>query len=221
MKPKTKSDETRSRILQAAIELFRRKGFEETTMREIAAEAEVATGAAYYYFASKDAIVMAFYEQSADEMAPQLEEALAAGKDLKARLAALLDVKFRQFEPDRGLLAALASHADPQHPLSPFSEQTRPIRERDIQFFARALEGSRARVTPDLGPVLPRILWMYQMGLILFWIYDRSAGQKRTRALLEKSLPIVTRLIQAAGFPLLRPVRRMVVDLVETVMEAI
>jgi AcrR family transcriptional regulator len=218
---KTKGDETRGKILAAAIELFRRQGFEQTTMRGIALEAKVATGAAYYYFDSKDAIVMAFYEQSAAEMQPLLEEALANGKDLKGRIEGLLEVKFRQFEPNRNLLGALAAHADPQHPLSPFSEQTREIRERDVAYFARALDGTRVRITPDLGPVLPRLLWMYQMGLILFWIYDRSEGQKRTRALVEKSLPIVVRLIQAAGFPLLRPVRRMVVDLVETVMEGV
>jgi AcrR family transcriptional regulator len=219
MTTKTKGDETRGRILEAAIELFRRKGFEDATMREIATEAQVATGAAYYYFDSKDAIVMAFYERSADEMEPLMEEALAAAKDLKGRIGGLLDVKFRLFEPHRTLLGALAAHADPQHPLSPFSAQTQDIRERDIGFFVRALEGTRVRITPDLGPVLPRILWMYQMGLILFWIYDRSTGQKRTRALVDQSLPIVVRLIQAAGFPLLRPVRRMVVDLVKTVME--
>jgi hypothetical protein len=57
---------------------------------------------------------------------------------------------------------------------------------------------------------------MYQMGVILFWIYDRSAAQKRTRAMLEKSVVIIARLIQLSAFPLLRPVRRMVVDLVET-----
>jgi hypothetical protein len=57
------------------------------------------------------------------------------------------------------------------------------------------------------------------MGLILFWIYDRSPAQRRTRLLVEKSLGIVVRLIKVSEFPLLRPVRRMVVDLVETVME--
>ena len=45
-----KSDETRSRILEAALSVFRERGFENATMREIAVEAGVATGAAYYYF---------------------------------------------------------------------------------------------------------------------------------------------------------------------------
>ena len=58
---------------------------------------------------------------------------------------------------------------------------------------------------------------MYQMGLILFWIYDRSQGQKRTRALVDQSVGVVVGLIKLSGFPLLRPVRRRVVTLLETV----
>jgi AcrR family transcriptional regulator len=219
VKTTAKSDETRARILAAAMDLFRRQGFEETTMREIATGAGVATGAAYYYFDSKDSIVLAFYDQSIQEMEPLLEAALAGTKDLKGRVGALLEVKFQYFEPNRRLLGTLAAHADPEHRLSPFSAQTLEMRQRDMKFFERALEGSRIKVSGDLGRHLPRILWMYQMGLILFWIYDRSEAQRRTRALVEKSLGIVVRLIKVSEFPLLRPVRRMVVDLVETVME--
>src|SRR5689334_14547127 len=194
MKAKNKSDETRARILAAAIDLFRRQGFDAATMREIATAAGVATGAAYYYFESKDAIVLAFYGQAQDEMEPLLEQALAAGPELKARVGALIGVKLSYFEPNRPLLGALAAHTDPAHPLSPFSEQTREIRERDMRYFERALEEARTRITDDLKPHLPRILWMYQMGIILFWIYDRSEAQRRTRALIEQSLGIVVRL---------------------------
>src|SRR5580693_3103071 len=89
-KSPVKSEETRMRILNAALELFREKGFETTTMREIALRAGVATGAAYYYFDSKDAIVLAFYRQAAEEMAPLIEEALDRSKDLKDRLRGLI-----------------------------------------------------------------------------------------------------------------------------------
>ena len=217
MKAKSKSDETRARILAAAIDLFRRQGFDAATMRGIATAAGVATGAAYYYFDSKDAIVLAFYDQAQSEMEPLLEEALAGGSDLKARVGALMDVKLKYFEPNRPLLGTLAAHADPAHPLSPFSDQTRAIRERDVHFFQRALEESHTRVADDLKQHLPGILWMYQMGIILFWIYDRSESQQRTQALIDKSLGIVVRLIQISSLPLMRPVRRMVVDLVQTI----
>jgi AcrR family transcriptional regulator len=217
MKAPTKSEETRARILNAAMDLFRRKGFAETTMREIAAEAGMATGAAYYYFDSKDAIVLAFYQQAQEDMSPLLEQALRDHRDLKERLAALLEVKLRYFEPNRRLLGALAVHTDPEQPLSPFSERTREIRDRDVEFFRRALTEGRVRITADLAPHLPRILWLFQMGIILYWIHDRSAAQARTRLLAEKSFAIVVRLIKLSGFPLLRPVRRSVVELVETV----
>lgn len=219
LKTTTKSEATRARIFQAAMELFRRQGFEATTMREIAAAAEVAGGAAYYYFDSKDAIVLAFYDQARQEMEPLLEQALAGSKDLRRRLAALLDVKFQYFAANRSLLGTLSGYANPEHPLSPFSERTREIREKDIAYFERALSGSRARIPQDLRPHLPRLLWMYQMGLILFWIYDGSPGERRTRALVDKSLTLVVRLIGLSSFPLLSPLRRTVVELLKAVAE--
>ena len=103
--------------------------------------------------------------------------------------------------------------ADPAHPLSPFSEQTRAIRERDMRYFERALEESKTRITDDLKPHLPGILWMYQMGIILFWIYDRSPEQARTRLLLAKSIAIVTGAIKVSKLPVMRPLRRTVIDL--------
>jgi AcrR family transcriptional regulator len=214
-----KSAETRARILDAAMELFRRQGFEETTMREIAAEAGVATGAAYYYFDSKDAIVLAFYDQSQHELAPLIDRALASRKRLSEQLSALLEAKLKYFDPNRRLLGALAAHSDPDHPLSPFSARTRDIRERDVALFALVLKASGIRVARDLQPHLPRLLWLYQMGLILFWIYDRSPAQERTRTLIRKSAAVVESLIKLASFPPLRALRRMVVHLVQTVTE--
>jgi AcrR family transcriptional regulator len=215
----SKSDETRTRILAAAMEQFRERGFQAATMREIAERAGVATGAAYYYFDSKDAIVLAFYDQATEELGPALEKALAGGKDLRTRLLALLDAKLAFFAPNRRLLGALSAYADPENPLSPFSERTREIREKDIGFFERAIEGTRVKIPSSLKPHLPRVLWLYQMGIILFWIYDRSPHQARSRALLEKSLDIVVRLIRISSFPLMQPLRRMVIDLIETVAD--
>ncbi len=209
-----KSEETRGRILAAAMELFRRRGFESATMRDIAQEAGVALGSAYYYFESKEALVMAFYEQARDEMRPVIVQALSEERDLQGALRAILDAKLRYFAPNRKFLGALFGHAaDPENPLSPFSEETREIRETDIGHFEQALERGGVKIPVDLKPHLPRLLWMYQMGLILFWIYDRSVRQIRTAQLIDKSLPLVVNLIRVARFPLLRPIRKMIVDL--------
>ena len=81
-----KSEETRARILNAALASFRERGFEAATMREIAEKAGVATGAAYYYFPSKEAIVMDFYRRSCEEMQPRIEAALEHESGLENRL---------------------------------------------------------------------------------------------------------------------------------------
>jgi AcrR family transcriptional regulator len=215
-----KAESTRGRILTAALELFRERGFDQTTMRDIAAAADVAIGAAYYYFESKEALVMAFYQEANAEMHERIEAALERKTDLKTRLLAVVEVKFDYFAPNRKFLGALLRHAaDPEHPLSPFSRETREIRERDMLHFSEALDGSNVRLPEDLRPHLPKLLWLSQMGLILFWIYDRSEGQARTARLVDKSLGIVASLLKLSKSPFLRPVRRTAIELLQAVSD--
>ncbi len=114
-----KSEETRTRILEAALGLFRKRGFEKATMRDIAQESGVALGAAYYYFDSKDALVMGFYERAQRDLDSLLEEALSKTQGLEERLRAVIEVKFKYFAPNRKLMGALSAHIDPQHPAVP------------------------------------------------------------------------------------------------------
>jgi len=208
-----KSDETRGRILEAALSVFRAHGFEKATMREIAAEAGVAVGAAYYYFDSKEALVMAFYERSQREMQAEIVAALDHAKTLDARLRAIISRKFSYFAPNRRLLSALTAHTDPEHPLSPFSKETAAIREEDIAAFERAVSESGVKLPPSVAPYLARLLWMYQMGLILFWVYDKSESQTKTMALYEKTLKMLIVTLKIAGIPLLRPLHRLAGEL--------
>jgi AcrR family transcriptional regulator len=216
MKPIKKSEATRAQILDVALDLFRRNGFESTTMRGIAAEAGVSLGSAYYYFESKEDLVMAFYERAMEAMAPRLEATLAANDDFEDRIAGLLEVKFEYFQASRGFLGALLRHAaDPLHRLSPFSDATRAIRDRDQEFFARAIAESREmRVPAELAAHLPWLLWLYQMGLILYWIYDRSPGQRQTRILREKSLALLITFLKMSRFALLKPLRSKIVEVI-------
>ncbi len=69
------------------------------------------------------------------------------------------------------------------------------------------------RIPADLKPHLPRLLWMYQMGIILFWVYDSSPNQAKTERLVSRTLKIVTGLIKFSNFPLMSPLRGVVADL--------
>jgi AcrR family transcriptional regulator len=212
-----KAEETRSRILEAALTTFRERGFERATMREIADAAQVATGAAYYYFDSKEAIVMAFYQRAQEDLRPEVERALATSRTFEARVRAIVTGKLRYFGPNRVLMGALSAHADPAHPLSPFSEATRAVREEDVGGFARAVDDSRVRLPRQIAPYLPRLLWLYQMGIILFWVCDNSPGQRRTEILLEKTLKMMTFALRFAGLPFLRPMHRLAGELLQAI----
>ena len=211
--PYAKSEVTATRILGAALDLFRTKGFEQTTMRDIAAAAGMATGAAYHHFASKDAMVMAFYQRSCDEMQPLIESALVGARGLEQKLVAVIRTKLDYFEPNRAVLKALLKNgADPQHPLSPFSAETRAIRATDVAWFERIL--ADVRVPRDLAPHLPDVLWLFQMGIIYFWITDTSTRQRRTTQLLEISVRVVVLLVRLTNVPLTRSLRKPVLQLI-------
>lgn len=215
--PIKKSEATRARIFDTALSLFRGRGFEETTMRDIAAKAGVSLGSAYYYFESKEDLVMAFYERAMEAMAPRLEAVLSGKGSFEGRVTALIAVKFEYFQPSRTFLGALLKHAaDPRHRLSPFSKETRHIREQDEKYFARVIAESRdMQAADELASRLPMLLWLYQMGLILYWIYDRSPGQRQTSMLREKSLALLVSGLKISRFALLKPLRSKIVDLID------
>jgi AcrR family transcriptional regulator len=212
-----RAEDTRRKIYEAAMELFREKGFDETTMRDIAAKAGVALGGAYYYFSSKDAIVLAFYREMQETSNAVVLEALGGHKKLKERIRCVLDKRMELLVPNRKFCSALFRHApDGSDPLSPFSDESRPIRDAAIEHMRIALEGSDAKVPADLKPRLPYLLWLYQMALIMFWLYDRSPNQERTRHLLDKSLSLLVNLLRISALPLMKPLRRSALELLET-----
>jgi len=213
-----KAEETGLRILDSALTLFREEGFDTATMRDIAEKAGVATGAAYYYYPSKDAIVMDFYQRSCAEMQPKIEAVLEHADSLETRLRELIRIKLIHFAPNRGVLRALLRNgAHPKHPLSPFSPETKAIRDIDIAWFRRILVDCGTRIPRDLEPHLPGVLWFFQMGVIFFWVIDESPNQSKTTKLLELATKSVATLIKVSGLPLMRPVRKSALQLIEVV----
>jgi AcrR family transcriptional regulator len=217
-RPTPRAEDTRRRIYEQALELFREKGFEQTTMRDIAAKAGVALGAAYYYFSGKEAIVLAFYHEMQESSHDTILEAMAGHKKLKDRLRVVVEKRLELLAPNRKFCDALFRHApDTSDPLSPFSAETRPIRERALEHLEAAVAGGDIKVPADLRPRLPYLLWLYQMAVILFWLYDRSPHQQRTQALIEKSLGLLVNVLRLSGLPLMKPLRKTMLELVETV----
>lgn len=213
------TEATADKILDAALALFREQGFDAATMRKIAERAGVATGAAYYYYASKDAIVMDFYQRSCDEMQQKIHLTLESTKSVEDGLRELIRVKLTHFGPNRDVLRALLRNgADPNYPLSPFSAETKQIRDLDMSWFRHVIRQSGVRVPRDLGPHLPAVLWFFQMGVILFWVTDDSPRQSRTQRLLPIACKLVASLLRVSSLPLMRPLRKPVLEIIEIIV---
>jgi AcrR family transcriptional regulator len=201
------SEDTRREIFETALALFREQGFERTTMRDVAARVGVSLGAAYYYFASKDAIVGAYYDHVHDEHAARCREAFAATTDLRGRLRAALHIKVDVMLGDRKLLRALFRYGgDPDHELSWFGPATAHRRRESIGLFAEALAGES--LPADLRDAAPSLLWGLHMGVLLFFVYDESPDQRRTRRLIDATVDLAVDLRRVVTSPLLRPMRR-------------
>lgn len=78
--------ERREGILEAALSCFGRKGFHQTTMRDICDEAQVSPGAIYRYFKSKDEFIDAASAEYADRLRELIAQVTAATPDAKEEL---------------------------------------------------------------------------------------------------------------------------------------
>lgn len=217
----SKGDQTKSLILETALEIFRERGYEETTMRAIAEKAGLSLGNAYYYFRSKEYLIQAFYHRIHEAHLAASVPALEKHDSLKARLLTVMRLKIDTLKPYHqfaGVLFKTAAH--PQSPLNPFAEESDPVRQASIQLFEKVVEGSQARIPKDLRAELPYLLWVYHMGVILFWIHDPSPKHRRTYRLIDHTVDLLDRLISLASNPFMRPLRKQALRLIDELRDA-
>ena len=215
-----KAEHTRRQILETALRLFRERGYEGTTMRAIASEAGVSIGNAYYYFKSKEHLIQAYYGRSHVEHLNACADLLTDQTGLRERLHGVLRAKIdtsMAYHRFAGQLFKTA--ADPASPLSPFSAESTPVRSEATELMAQVVEGSDARVSPELEAELPNLLWLYLMGIVLFWIHDDSEECRRTYKLIDRTVDIVVRLINLSSLPLMGPLVRGALSLTSELRE--
>jgi AcrR family transcriptional regulator len=215
---RARGEQTRQLILDTALRLFRERGYAETTMRVIAKEAGVAVGNAYYYFDSKEHLIQGFYDRNQAAHRIAAEPVLATERDFAARLRGVLHAGIDVNAPYHAFAATFfKTAAEPSSPLSPFSPESSPARESAIDIFREVVDGSSASLDPELRKELPELLWLGWMGVVLFWVHDKSADQRRTRRLIEGAVPLVDRLVGLSRMRVLRPALRQILTLIDTI----
>jgi len=193
-----KSEATRRHLLDRALVLFRERGVDATTMRDIAKAAGLSLGAAYYYFPSKEALVFAYYEQNQVVME---ELAAAATGTLREKLGVLLHGKLRSIHDQRHMLGTIVQRLiDPGDPLSAFSAQTRAVRDRAIAILEQPLRDEG--LPEDIARVGAHALWLFMLAMMLVYIKDDSPKQKRTHGLVDDALDMLVPMLPLLATPM-------------------
>ena len=181
---------SQEQLYETAIGLIADKGYEATTLRDIARKANVSVGLLYRYFPSKRAVVLALYDRLSAEHARRALE-MPQGK-WRNRFLFALRTSLQVLGPHRSTLAALVPVlvGDPGEGL--FAENTAFSRLRVQSAFSEAVAGARDAPGPQVSAALGRLLYLVQLTVILWWLLDKSPRQRATEgliALIERVLP--------------------------------
>ncbi|OUM43430.1 TetR/AcrR family transcriptional regulator [Arthrobacter sedimenti] len=213
--PTAKSEATRELLVSTALRLFREIGYEKTTMRTIATEARVSTGSAYYYFASKDDLVHELYRSLQEEHRALALPLLREGQNLGELLRIVLNTGIDVMEPYHDFGSNFISISiRPSTTTSPFGSESAVARARAISLFRQAVAMSRPQPPLAIRDDLPELLWYAYMAIMLFWVYDSSPGQLRTRRLIDQAAPLISKLVILSRLPV---VRKIVEDIVQLI----
>jgi hypothetical protein len=145
---------------------------------------------------------------------------LGRERDLAARLRGTIRALVVTCEPFHAVAGSIFSTvANPSSPLNPFGPTAKPLRDEVIGLYAQVVSGSDARLPADVAAELPLLLWLYQMGILYFWILDKSPGRLRTLEVIDQTTDLIVRLLSLANLPMLRGSRRRVLALVRSIAE--
>lgn len=183
-------ERTRERILRAAGRLFRRRGFEAATTRDIARAAGVAAGTLFNYYPGKEDIARALAAAAMEEGRLAFLGRRRRGESLAEDLFALLASVLRAMEPWRPFAAVVLGPAFHPAVRDP-GDEAAAARARHLDAVASLL-ASRGCAGAGDGLAM-HLYWTLFTGVLAYWAGDRSPREEDTLALLDRS----TRLFAA------------------------
>lgn len=174
--------ETRTRILEAAINVFATKGYHDAKVDDIVNEAQTSKGAFYFYFPSKQDIFIALSDTFADLLEGKLHEAMQSESRGVKQMDAALRISFRLFSQYRGLAKIALVQAVGLGAI--FEERRRAINDRLTRLVQTRLETAVAEGSiPPLQTDIAARAWIGALNeIVINWIYTGTPP-------LEDSLP--------------------------------
>ena len=101
------SEERKDQIIEAATKVFSKHGFSNARMDDIVAESGLSKGALYWYFDSKDAIIVSILDQIFDYETAHVREILEIEDSAQAKLEVFVDTTIKDIEKIKPLMPIL------------------------------------------------------------------------------------------------------------------
>jgi AcrR family transcriptional regulator len=206
----------KQRLYGIAIGLMTKRGYESTTLRDVAKAAGVSVGLLYRYFPSKRAVIIALYDELSADYARQAAD-MPSGR-WRDRFIFALRTSLDVLEPHRIALRALIPVlvGDPEEGV--FAESATFSRLRVQPVFEAAVVGSTDAPAHALAAAVGRLLYLVHMAVLLWWLLDKSAKQRATAALIS----LIHQILPSAALTLrLPPVRRFVISVDGLIRDAL
>lgn len=184
---------TRERILDAALNIFSRKGYHDTRLDEIVDESSTSKGAIYFHFPNKERLFIALVDQFSDLLERRVAEAIQPATGMgRVRLAleTVIDTFGKYRRPAKILLVQAVGLG------SIFEEKRNEVNDR----FARLIETylQEAITAGDIAPVDTEVVSVAWMGaiynVIIRWVYT---GEPEPQRILDTLVPV---LLKSVGY---------------------
>ena len=157
---------TRQRLIESAIQVFARNGFEGAGIQEIVASAGVKKPTLYYHFGSKAGLWDAIYLYLVDDMLTFVRGRLTYGKGLKKDLLALMQAVAAYHEQDNNRLKILYQVSIAQ-PGSDIIELHRKNASRTDNFIQNIYDAAEVEPTPGENILVVSLFKSYCMNLAM------------------------------------------------------
>jgi len=191
----TPSQETRDRILEAAVKVFASKGYHDAKVDDIVSESKTSKGSFYFYFPSKQDIFLALSDTFADLLENRLTEAMTGKAHGLEQMDAALQSALGLFSQYRGLAKVALVQAVGLGAV--FEERRRALNDRLTRLVQERLAQAVADGSiPSQQTEIAARAWVGALGeVVTHWIYTGAPP-------LEDSLPALRQfLARSIGIP--------------------
>ncbi len=198
-----KKEQTKERILAAALELFGAKGLARTTTKAISKKAGIAEGTLFNYFKTKEDLALYFFQKETNDLIKWFNAQKRMEKaPLAERLFAIIHRQLEYLTPYEDFIGAVFFRSlQANSKLSPLSFDSQELRLKYLRFIRDILaQAEEKKEIPPVGELGAYALGLFYIGMVLHWLHDTSGGKQKTLALLDRSLSLATQLLKKGNW---------------------